>query len=165
MKTIEQVSRRLIVASILGDLCSLTGQTPTNRRLALKNGLLDLEKEIGSELYKKLLPESRAITHAIVDSIFNVICGCSANPGVNVAQYGELSNEASGFVVLLVTKITGGKDMKGRWHVEVYNLKKAVEAMTIRSFSGVSLEEFRNVYDQMVHDVTDEVHEAILGSK
>lgn len=164
MKTYQEVSRRLITASILGDVGSLNGR-PMNRRLILTNLLHDLEREIGTELYKRLLPESRAIMHAIIDSIFNAICGCSASPGGDIMQYGELSKESSEFVALFVTKVTGGKDMKGRWNSEVYSAKKAVEAITTYSFSGVSLEEFRNAYDELVRQIVDDVHDAIILGK
>lgn len=152
------------MASLLGDVGSMNGR-PMNRRLILTNLLHDLEKEIGTELYKKLLPESRAIMHAIVCSIFNAICNCPANPGGGIMQYGELSKEASEFVALFVTKMTGGKDMKGRWNSEVYSAKKAVEAMTTYSFSGVSLKEFRNAYDELVLQIVNDVHDAIILGK
>ncbi len=156
------LTARITAEFLLGKIRISSRQGEPEYLMTLRALCLQLKKSLGDEAYEGFSEDLKPVFHALADTIFDALTDTKREATVEALKALPVPQRAS--VEVLVNRLTGKSQDNHRWEPGLYRLRMMLIQMEELSISGLSLDEIREGYHDLVHGVIDELwnHRATL---
>ncbi len=115
--------------------------------------LIQFRKALGMETMEEFVKTSRPALHALVDAFFDAVTGIERNETAEAIKRLPMSQRT--VVEILAARATGKMEGVTRWASPLWALKQRIGWICRVSLSGITEQEIRGGYHDLVHQVVD----------
>lgn len=150
---LANVSARITAEVLLGKIRFPHGGGEPPYLFRLREIFKRFEKSVGRDDLESAIPEVREMMHALADTLFDAVTGVKSEE--TMARLKKLSVPCRTSVEMVVSSATGKMPRQERWNDELWRLRKMLDQIVALSVSGLTMEDLRQGYDEVVHKVVD----------
>lgn len=147
------VSARITAEVLLGKIRFPRGGGEPPYLFRLREIFKRFEKSVGRDNLESAIPEVREMMHALADTLFDAVTGIKSEE--TLTRLKKLSVPCRTSVEMVVSSATGKLPRQERWNDELFHLRKTLDQIVALSVSGLTMEDLRQGYDEVVHKVVD----------
>lgn len=152
---LTQVSARIAAEILLGKIRFFHGGGEPPYLFRLREIFKRFEKAVGRTSLESAMPEVREMMHALADALFDAVTGVKSEE--TMTRLKKLAVPMRSTVELAANGATGRLPRQERWNDELWHLRKSLDQIVALSISGLTMEDLRQGYDELVHSVVDHV--------
>ena len=150
---LTQVSARITAEVLLGKIRFPHGGGEPPYLFRLREIFRRFEKSVGRDNLENAMPEVREMMHTLADALFDAVTGVKSEE--TTTRLKKLGVPMRASVEMVVSSATGKMPRQERWNDELWHLRKTLEQIVALSISGLTMEDLRQGYDEVVHKVVD----------
>lgn len=151
---LTSVTAKLTAEMLVGRI-SFDRNNPGKSELAdeFRPILIKFRKALGVETMEEFVRTSRPALHALVDAFFDAVTGIERNETAEAIK--RLPTPQRTAIELLAARATGKMEGMTRWSNPLWSLKQRIGWICRVSLSGITPQEIRDGYHDLVHQVVD----------
>ena len=147
------VSAKVATEVLLGTIRLRPDQGEPRYIYRLREILKPMEKVVGKDGLNTAQEALRPALHILADALFDA--AVDIHQPQTTEKLKRLPVPIRAAVEQIIAAMTGRKSEDRRWHNPLWELRKKLRQIADLSISGITLEEIRQGYDPLLHQVVD----------
>lgn len=119
----------------------------------LRPVLIQIRKALGMETMEELVKSSRPVLHAFVDACFDAVTGIEQESTGRAIKALPIPQRTA--IEAVIARVTAKAEGHKMWHPTLWTLKKRISWICAVSLSGITAQEIRTGYNDLVHQIID----------
>ncbi|MCC7004896.1 hypothetical protein IT397_03195 [Candidatus Nomurabacteria bacterium] len=152
---LTNVSARITAEVLLGKIRFPNHGSEPTYLFRIREIFKRFEKAVGRESLESALPEIRQMMHVFADLLFDTVTGIKSPKTIEGLQKLPVPFRVS--IEQVVNAGTGRTSPDKRWDNTLYHFRKVLDQVVALSISGITMEEIRSGYDEMIHSIVDHI--------